>query len=139
MPAENGGYHKSPVPLPSTPSPDISPTLQESKSHHQPRGYGKPPALPPPTNDSPSHSASGDYPPYDRLIPIAQGDFPAYDRLKPITLLSYPPSPNPPSEVESVPPIPSRTASDVQPLKPNPPPVPPKQPKAPPIPPKGTH
>ena len=146
LPAENGSYHKSPIPLPSTSSPDLSPCLQTTSNskpqQHEPslsRGYGKPPPLLPLTTSSHSQSVSGDYPPYDKLAPLATGEHPAYDRLAPITLLPYPQLPNNSPQVEQAPPVPSRSATDTQSLNNRPPPIPPKIHVPPPLPPKGTH
>ena len=137
-PTENGGHHKSPLPLPSTPSPDTPPTLQTTADEKMQqdhvatslRGFGKNPAPPPPV----TNSSGGDYPPYDKLAPIGGGEFPPYDRLKPITVLPLPPPqlPSKPSHMSSVPPLlPPRSTVDAQTLteKDVRPPLPPKVPR----------
>lgn len=103
---ENGSHYKPSLPLPAMDTPTAS-----SNSHlphdNMPQGFGKPPAPPPPAS-CPS-TQSGDYPPYDRL--------------RPITL------PQKPTQVENVPPLPPRSASETQ---------PPHGKAAPPRPPKGS-
>lgn len=138
---ENGSHYKPSLTPPALDTPTAS---SNSHLHHDnmatlPQGFGKPPAPPPPASSSSTHS--GDYPPYDKLAPIGSN----YERLIPITL------PRKPTLVESVPPLPPRSATEIQPLPgkaapPRPPKgsspvvnsVPPLHGKeAPPLPPKG--
>lgn len=122
---ENGSHYKTLPPFTTldTPTASSDSHLYQDSTTNSPQGFGKPPAPPPPATSS--STQSGDYPPYDKLTPIGSN----YDTLTPITL------PQKPTQVENVPPLPPRSATETQPARP---PLPPKANTVPPLPPKGS-